>query len=201
MTFSTSSFFAGVCTVFAAVTIGFAGGAMITSPPKMEPNRLERVTANTPITAAAGTKVETAAVPAPAVKAEAPAAAPVLATNETPETTAPPDRVISTAPAPSTTQASVSQQAPVSQQIVPPQPQPAVAKEDFASQIDKAKKIREGELRKQADAERRADQRRRKRLEIQAAVNAVRRMQRDGVQQEAVLQQEDTPRFGFFGHD
>lgn len=195
MAFSTSSFFAGVGTVFAAVTIGFAGGAMITSSPKMEPNRLERVAANTPITAAAGTKAETkaetpAVPPAPAVKAEAPAAAPVLAAkNETPETTAPLDRVISTT------------QAPVSQQIVPPQPQPAVAKEDFASQIDNAKKIREGELRKQADAERRADQRRRKRHEIEAAVNAVRRMQRDGVLQDVVSQQDDTPRLGFFGHD
>jgi hypothetical protein len=201
MAFSTSSFFAGVGTVFAAVTIGFAGGAMITSSPKMEPNRLERVAANTPITAAAGMKAETkaetpAVAPAPAVKAEAPAAAPVLAAkNETPETTAPFDRVIST------TQAPVSRQAPVSQQIVPPQPQPAVAKEDFASQIDNAKKIREGELRKQADAERRADQRRRKRHEIEAAVNAVRRMQRDGVLQDVVSQQDDAPRLGFFGHD
>ena len=64
MAFSTSSFLAGVGTVFAAVTIGFAGGAMIATSPKVEPNRVERVAAsardNTPITAST---TNTAAMP------------------------------------------------------------------------------------------------------------------------------------------
>jgi hypothetical protein len=193
MAFSTTSFFAGVGTVFAAVAIGFAGGAMITTAPKMEPNRLERVAAgnlsNTPVTVAAAAKTDTAAVPSvPAVKTETTPVSPVLAKNETPETPAAPDRVVSMTP---------------SQQIVPPQPQPVVAREDFAAQIDNAKRIREGELRKQAElrgSERRTEQRRRKRQEIDAAVTAVKRMQRDGVLQ-AASQQDDGPRLGFFGQD
>jgi type IV secretory pathway VirB10-like protein len=195
MAFNTTSFYAGVGTMFAAVTIGFAGGAMLTSSPKMEPNRLERVAANTPATIPAAAKAETPVVASVSnVKAETPAVSPVLAKNETPETPAAPDRVVSTTPA-----------SPA--QVVPPQPQPVVAKEvsreDLAAQIDNAKKIREGELRKQAEfreSERRVEQRRRKRQEIDAAVSAVRRMQRDGVLQEA-SQQDDSPRFGFFGRD
>jgi hypothetical protein len=197
MAFSTTSFFAGVGTVFAAVTIGFAGGTLLTtSSPKMEPNRLERVAASTPPTVAAATKAETPVVPSvPVIKAEAPAVPSVQAAarNETAETTATPDRVVAITPA------------PASPQVAPaPQP-PVVAREDMASQIDNAKRLRETELRKQADlreSERRAEQRRerRKRQEIDAAVDAVRRMKRDGVLQEAT-QQDEAPRFGFFGHD
>jgi hypothetical protein len=191
MAFNTTSFFAGVGTMFAAVTIGFAGGAMLTSSPKVEPNRVERVAANTPATIPAAAKAETPAVPSVSnVKEETPVVPPLIAKNETPETPAAPDRVVSTVPAPAA-------------QVVPPQPQPVVAREDVASQIDNAKKIREGELRKQAEfreSERRVEQRRRKRQEIDAAVSAVRRMQRDGVLQEA-SQQQESPRFGFFGRD
>lgn len=196
MAFSTTSFFAGVGTVFAAVTIGFAGGALLTtSSPKMEPNRLERVAASNPPTIAAATKTETPAVPSvPTIKAEAPAvpAVQAAARNETAETTATPDRVVAMTPA------------PASPQVAPAQPQPpVVAREDMASQIDNAKRLRETELRKQADSresDRRAEQRRRKRQEIDAAVDAVRRMKRDGVLQEAA-QQDEGPRFGFFGRD
>jgi hypothetical protein len=195
MAFSTTSFFAGVGTVFAAVTIGFAGGALLTtSSPKMEPNRLERVAASNPPTVAA-TKAETPAVPSvPTTQAEAPPvpAVQAAARNETAETTATPDRVVAMTPA------------PASPQVAPAQPQPpVVAREDMASQIDTAKRLRETELRKQADlreSDRRAEQRRRKRQEIDAAVDAVRRMKRDGVLQEAA-QQDEAPRFGFFGHD
>jgi hypothetical protein len=207
MTFSTTSFFAGVGTVFAAVMIGFAGGALITSSPKMEPNRLERVAAGNQVIPAAAAKVaETPAVPSvpvmkaeavtvPATKPEAPAPA-VVAKNEAPETSGP-DRVVAMTPA------------TAAQPAVPVQAQPVVAKEprdDATSQIDNAK-IRESELKKQAadsrESERRTEQRRersRKRQEIEAAANAVRRMQRDGAIQE-VTQQDDGPRLGFFGHD
>jgi hypothetical protein len=208
MAFSTTSFFAGVGTVFAAVTIGFAGGALLTtSSPKMEPNRLERVAASNPPTVAAATKAETPAVPSvpvvkaeaaavpsvPVAKVEAPAVPAVQAArNEMAETTATPDRVVAMTPA------------PASPQVAPAQPQPpVVAREDMASQIDNAKRLRETELRKQADSresDRRAEQRRRKRQEIDAAVDAVRRMKRDGVLQEAA-QQDEGPRFGFFGRD
>jgi hypothetical protein len=45
MAFSGSSYFAGIGTAFAAIAVGFAGGAMITTNTVQPPNRLERVNA------------------------------------------------------------------------------------------------------------------------------------------------------------
>jgi hypothetical protein len=45
MAFSGSSYFAGIGTAFAAIAVGFAGGAMITTSPVQPPNRVERVNA------------------------------------------------------------------------------------------------------------------------------------------------------------
>ena len=220
MAFSTTSFFAGVGTVFAAVTIGFAGGALITTSPKPEPNRLERVAASnpvTPVTVAAAPKTESAVPSVPAARAEAPPvpAAPIvkaetttapstpMAKTETPDNNVTAERVISMTQAPTSPQSTA--QPPASAQVVAPALPPVVAKDDTASAIENAKKVRESELRKQAEwraSERRAEQRRRKHQEIEAAVNAVKRMQRDGVlQQVSQEQQDDTPRFGFFGRD
>jgi hypothetical protein len=47
MAFSSSSFFIGVGTVVAAISLGFAGGAMFTTSTVQPQNRLERVTAAT----------------------------------------------------------------------------------------------------------------------------------------------------------
>jgi hypothetical protein len=186
MAFSSTSFIAGVGSVVAIVTVGFAGGAMLApSSPKMEPNRLERIaSANAPAISA---KTET-----PPVPSMAPVPQPVVAKSETAEMPAP-DRSIATTPA------------AVAQPVVPASPQPVVAREDVTSQIENAKKLREGELRKQAEfreSERRAEARRerRKRQEIDAAADAVRQMKRDGVLQQ-VTQQDDTPRPGLFGDD
>ena len=181
MAFSTTSFFAGVGTVFAAVTIGFAGGSMITTSLKVEPNRLERVAASAPIVTPIAVKAETPAVP-PAHSAK----------TETTETAPPPARVIAMTPAPR-------------QQSASSQPQPLITKDANAAQIGSAQKVREGELRKEAEstrAKRRAEARRerRKRQETEAAGNAVRQPQRDGGVQE-LSQRDDTPRFGFFGND
>lgn len=45
MAFSGSSYFFGIGTAFAAIAVGFAGGAMITTSAVQPPNRLERVSA------------------------------------------------------------------------------------------------------------------------------------------------------------
>jgi hypothetical protein len=119
MAFSTTSFFAGVGTVFAAITIGFAGGAMITTSPKLEPNRLERVAASAPAVTPSAPATRLASIP---VATEA--------KTETPEPAPATDRVIATAPAPS------------AQPSAPPQPQPVTAKDDSAPQIGSASKIR-----------------------------------------------------------
>jgi len=185
MAFSTTSFFAGVGTVFAAVTIGFAGGAMITTSPRLEPNRLERVAASAPAVTPAS-KAETPALPlATGTKTEATETAPAT------------DRVIAMAPAPS------------AQPSAPPQAQPVTAKDDGdnAPQIGSSGTIRESEPRREKEsrmqrAERRAEARLqpRKRQEIEAATNAVRKMQRDDAMQE-VSQRNDSLRLGFFGNE
>jgi hypothetical protein len=185
MAFSMTSFFAGVGTVLAALTIGFAGGTMINSSPKLEPDRLERVAANDPPVTSAAVKVESPAVHlAPTARAE------------TTETAPAPDRVIAMTPPSSS-----------SQQTAPPPPQPVMAKDDSASQIDSATKVSESELRKPKEnvshrAERRARARleRRERQEIQAAANAARKLQRDGILQD-LSQRDDSPRLGFFGNN
>jgi hypothetical protein len=179
MAFSATSFFGGIGTAFVAIAMGFAGGAMISTSPKLEPNRLERLAANVPV---ASTKPETSATPS------VPAAAPVpVARADAPEAAPAADRVIAMMPPQN------------SEPSVPLRPQPPVATDDVAARSDNVKKVREDEVRK--DRERRAEVRRerRKRQEIQAAANAVRQMQRDGAIEE-VSQREETPRFGFFGN-
>jgi hypothetical protein len=49
MAFSSSSYIVGVGTAFAAIALGFAGGAMITTSAVQPQNRLERVTSNAPL--------------------------------------------------------------------------------------------------------------------------------------------------------
>ena len=198
MAFNTTSFLAGVGTVFAAVMLGFAGGAMITTSPKVEPNRVERVAGSAPVVSA---KTETQASPA------VPAASVSPAKPATAETAAGPDRVISLPPKPDSPQA-VPSQLVAQPQPVSPQPQPVMAKDDAGAQADNAKKVRDPELKKEAElkkAQRRAEARRerRKQQEIQAAANAVRQLRADGglrdVSQEVVTSREVSPRFGFFG--
>jgi hypothetical protein len=49
MAFSGSSYFFGIGTAFAAIAVGFAGGAMITTNAVQSPNRLERVAVGTAV--------------------------------------------------------------------------------------------------------------------------------------------------------
>ncbi len=231
MAFSTTSFLAGVGTVFAAVTIGFAGGAMITTSPKMEQNRVERVASHTP-------PAENAPVPTPApiaARAETPANSPAPATTEPTQTSPAPERVIALTPASAAPQSVATQasapSAPVSntpstsgaQQVSPARSQPVTARDDRdddnGSQVDRVRKVREGEPRKGKEfrpqrVERRAadprnyearNSERRKRQEIDTAANAARQMKRDGALLEA-SQREEAPRevaphFFLFGND
>jgi hypothetical protein len=210
MTFSASSFFAGVGTVFAAVVIGFAGGATLTTSSKVDPpNRLERVAAGAAAPAAPLPTAEPkpAVPPAPAAAAAPlPAAPAVEARNDAAQTPSSPDRVVSLAP--------TSQPAETPKPAVASQPPPAAANDDTASKSD-TQKAREAEARKEAAAkraERRAEWRR-KRQDPESAANAVRQMRRDDSSQEVFqreviqrddnprFQRDDSPRFGFFGDD
>jgi len=207
MTFSTTSFLAGVGTVFAAVALGFAGGALITTTPRVEPNRLERVTASPPSPATTPDAGVKSAVPEirSVVAAKAPgepAAAPKNETkDEMPQSPLVPDQVTLQAPAVASTQA------------VPPQPapvvaKPVVAKDDTDAQAEGQKKVRDEQLKKESasrSAERRAERRReRRRRDIEGAENAVLQIQPDDgptIPQRYEQRNDRSPRIGFFGDD
>jgi hypothetical protein len=52
MAYNNSSFFAGIGVAFAAIAVGFAGGALITTDAVQPPNRLERLNSGTTVGAA-----------------------------------------------------------------------------------------------------------------------------------------------------
>jgi hypothetical protein len=202
MAFSTTSFFAGVGTVFAAMVVGFGGGAMMTSTTRVEPNKLERAAASTP----APSPVVTAKAQAPEVPststATAPEPQPAAARNDAAESPPAPDRTVALTP----TSAS---------QPVPSQPAPVIAKNDATSQAETVKKVQDGESSREAapkKPERHAERHRerRRRQDVESAANAVRQIQRDDYQrddgqQEVIMRRyespRESPRFGFFGDD
>jgi hypothetical protein len=196
MTFNTTSFMAGAGTVFAAVVLGFVGGAMITSRSTVEPNRVERV--------AATASHEASPAPTPEAPRTDAAAGPTTVTTKAPvepaaasdKPPAPADRVISLSPASSSPQPSAAETA-----------KPMVARDD--SEDDAAKTVRNEtarneELRKAAAAraaERRAERRReRRKRDLQAAENAVMQMQREDSPPYG-RELYERPRVGFSGND
>jgi type IV secretory pathway VirB10-like protein len=113
MTFNTTSYIAGVGSVVAVLSTGFAGGYFLANPTRIDPpNRLQRLAAEdhtAPATAAVKPEVVTAATPAPA-------AAPV--------TPAPAAAAAAAIPAPQP----LAQQPTVQQAAAPPIVAPAEAK-------------------------------------------------------------------------
>jgi len=200
MSFNTSSYFAGVGTVFVAVTLGFAGGyAISNSTQKQEPpNRLERVAANAPVPSPSSAeaavpvaKPDKSAVPLPVATAE-PAPSQAAPPQAAPPQTAPSPPIAAQQPPPAQEQAAQ----PPAAAAAPP----VVARDDAAELA----KIREADLKA---AERKRAQRRkwaerqRHQQDLDAATAQVRQIDRgDG---ELVVQRGpmETPRFGFFGND
>jgi outer membrane biosynthesis protein TonB len=205
MAFSKSSYFAGVGTVFAAITLGFAGGAMLTGSAIQAPNRVERVASSAalpmsneqPADVAKAAPPEPSAAAAPAAPAPAaddsrpvvqqppPASSPVTAKSED----APTANVQQPAPAPSARPKGEDAAAPKAQQPA----HPAIAKredaasakreEDAATAKNERASVRSGS--KTDSYRQRTDERkfieRKRRQEIEDAANAVRQMRRDGV--------------------
>jgi hypothetical protein len=222
MAFSSSSYFAGVGTVVAAISLGFAGGAMLTTSAVQPPNRLERVTSSAPL----------------------PPSAPSSPASEQSGGTAPP------APPqqpPQTVAAAPSAPAADSQPVQQPQPpaparidvktdaatnaqqplpaSPSVAKiEDAAPAKNERANARPAEVNREASrsaepnreasrkkAEERKFTERRRRQDLQdldEATNVVRQMRHDGPLDE-VIERDAAPRliegpprrFGLFGRD
>jgi len=197
MAFNTTSFFAGVGTVFVAVTLGFLGGALITTSPQTELNRVERVAAGAQATSR-DASVKAAAPDARSVAAAMPSQEPAAAVTTEPAPTAP-DRVIALAPAPSSPQATAPQA--VAPQPPADAPLPVLARDESDSQAGVAKKARDDEVKKAKTAARRAERRRERRArEIEAVENSVLQMPRDDRPQE-MPRRYDNPRLVFFGNE
>jgi hypothetical protein len=185
MAFNNSSYFAGIGTVVAAVTLGFAVGAMITSGGVQPPNRLERVAASAVLPASnlhpadaqkavPGEPTEAADDARPAVQ-QPPAPPAIMVRSEA---------------------AATSMAQPPAPAIVARSEDPAAAKNERASA--RSFELKRETYRRRDDERKFAD--RKKRQEIEDAANAVRQMRRDGVIDQ-VVERDRTPRFGLFGND
>jgi hypothetical protein len=193
MSFSTTSYLAGVGSVIAALTIGFSGGFFIAKPTQFaEQNRLQRVISSAPV---ASTAPQAAALPKPAMTE-----ARVINTDWTPQAVQQPTR-----PETIPVMAKAVEPEPV------PVPAPGVAKsEPVRAAVEQARpdsnvdtdKLRAADAkaaeRKRIEARKFAE--RRKQREIALATVAVKRMLKDRDSQQ-VADGIETPRFGFFGQD
>jgi hypothetical protein len=192
MSFSTTSYLAGVGSVVAALTVGFSGGLFMAAPTHYEQNRLQRVMGPAPDTR----PPQSAAATAPAIDAPKP---------DTTEANASPQ------PVPAIQPPARPEPIPVMAKAVEPDPAPVMAKapepvrvlpEQERSAQRNAEKIRAAEARaaerKRAEAKKFAQ--RRKQKEIELAADAVRQMpmERDSEQFD---DRAGTPQFGFFGQD
>jgi hypothetical protein len=208
MSFNTTSYFAGVATVFAAVTFGLAGGFIMSNPTHKpeSPNRIERVAANAPLAYPNG---DQAATPVPQ---SAPAAHDSAAPDATPKDATPRDAAAA-APASAPAPQAVAQQQPAPQPVAPQQPPaqessvqqvaaapaPAVAKDDAAELA----KIREADLKasERRRAHRRWAERQRHQQEFDPATAQVRQIYRGDGDEVVQRVPVETPRFGLFGND
>jgi hypothetical protein len=204
MSFNTTSYFAGVVTVFTAVTLGFAGGyVMSNATHKPEPpNRIERLAANArPANPPGDQAATTAPQPAPAPQdaaaqgsaAQASAAAPAPA----------PQAVAQQQPSPQP----VAQQQPPAQEQSSAQPSslqaaapaPTAAKDDSAELA----KIHEADLKaaERKRAHRRWAERQRHQQELDAATAQVRQNDRDDGEEVVQRAPVQMPRFGLFDNN
>jgi len=228
MAFSSSSFFVGVGTVVAAIAVGFAGGAMITTSTVQPQNRLERVTtaAAPPPTASSSKAPEQANVTAPpAQQPQVPATAPSAQVVATAPSAPVADSQPVQPPSPAAAKVDTKTDTAVNAQQPPPSLPQTARSEDAAPAKNQRAGTRSTEADKEAsrsadsnradsnrDASRkRADERkfteRKRRQELDEVTDVVRQMPRDRAVN--VVEREDAPRvidgpprrFGLFGND
>jgi hypothetical protein len=196
MSFSTSSYLAGVGSVVVAVAVGFSGGFFMAKPPEyVEPNRLQRVTSSASISNPA--PPTTPVVAAPSAADPKPVTTEVNVAVQQP--TAPPHPIEAI---PVVAKASGAEQAPALAKAAEPVRADVTSNRD-AQPAASAESLRAAEAkaaeRKRSDARKLAE--RRKQREIEQAVIAVRRITRDDRDRQQVADGFETPRFGFFGRD
>jgi hypothetical protein len=227
MAFSSSSFFVGVGTVVAAIAVGFAGGAMITTSTVQPQNRLERVTTNaappssaTSPAVSSGQASQQANVITPPAQQQpqSVAAAPSPAADS-----APVPQPQALAPVVAKIDATTNAQQPTNAQQHPPAAPPQTAKnEDAGPARNERASARPAELNREAarpveanrePSHKRGDERkfveRKRRQDLDEATNVVRQMPRDNSTVDQVVEREDAPRiidgpprrFGLFGNN
>jgi type IV secretory pathway VirB10-like protein len=201
MAFSNSSYFAGVGTAFAAIAIGFAGGAMITNSAVQAPNRLERVTSGAPLPASAAvaepTNVTTPRSPEQTASTADPQ--PVPQPQPASPTVAQSDAATPNAPQPTPVASSPpkGEDTTVNARQAPSTTPPVTAKsEDASGARNERASARSGESRREIYRKRTDDRKfteRRRRQDIDEAANAVRQMQREDIIDQ-VVERDEVPR-------
>lgn len=211
MAFSNGSFFAGIGTAFAAIAIGFAGGAMLTNSAVQPPNKLERAHSR-----ASSIGRVTVGSNSGATHSDA-SSSPDTSGNAGSSAKDAPPSTAATAPAPAADQkpAQQAQPAPASTTDtatnVEGQPKSApadnngaassaVKSEDAsAAKKERADPNREASRKRADDKKHRYSERRRRQDQDQRrldeATNTVRQMQR-GDPVDAMAERDDAPRFG-----
>jgi hypothetical protein len=217
MAFSSSSYFAGIGTVVAAISIGFAGGAMITTSAVQPPNRLERVTASaTPPSSASSSPVsQQANVATPATQqppAQIQAAAvstPVAAKADIKADTKTDTATNAQQPPPSPPQAAKNEArnedaAPARNERANVRPADSNREATRSAEVNREPSRKRGDDRKFAERKRRQDL---ERQNLDDATNVVRQMPRNSTVE--VIDEDDAPRvidgpprrFGLFGNN
>jgi type IV secretory pathway VirB10-like protein len=172
MSFSTTSYLAGVGTVVAALTVGFCGAFFLASPAEhVEQNRLQRVASSA---ALSNPTSQEAITPKPEIT---PARSIELVSAKMPGPELAPEVAKAAEPARA-------------------KPEENTARSDV--NMEKMRAAEAKAERKRAREQRRAE--RRKQRDIELATAAVKRMARDRDLQQ-VADRSESPRFGFFGED
>jgi hypothetical protein len=172
MKFNTTSYLAGVGSVVAVLSTGFAGGYFIANPTRVDPpNRLQRLAAedhSAPAATAVKPEVVAAATPAAAALPAAPAAAPATATPPATSAVQPPVE----AKTPEPVHTAATQETPASAADKPDSDKVNTQKASADKQRAAEAKVAE---RKRSETRKVADQQRKQR-ELDVATVAVRRI-------------------------
>jgi hypothetical protein len=214
MAYSNSSFFAGIGVAFAAIAVGFAGGAMVTTNAVQPPNRLERLNSGTTVGSnsapthqqATSANAEQSSPAQPQPQAQAVLAPATAAASSAPASDAQPVQQTQAAPAAAKADVKTDVAATNTPQSAPApaadNPAPTAARNEHAS--TRPADTTRSASRKRTDDRKSYDDRRfseRKRWQDQddrrldEATNVVRQMPRGNAMDE-VVDQDDAPRFG-----
>jgi hypothetical protein len=218
MAFNNSSYFAGVGTVVAAISLGFAGGAMITTSAVQPPNRLERVTSTATPPSAPSSATLASTVSSSPVSQQTSVTTPAAQPPAQVQAAAPTAPAIDSLPvqqpqpaAPVAAKSDVKTDAATNIQQPPPSPPQAARNEDAAPAKNDRANAHPAEPNREASrkhGEERKFSERKRRQDLDQATNVVRQMPRDGAV-DRVAEEDDAPRvidgpprrFGLFGND